>query len=126
MTDDGRRHRRVDPDAYDRLRRASNNARRAVEAATAFAARDRAAPVTTPRGAVLFERVDLRTDGQTCWLDIRIAGTVDDPHYRIFNPPLLVEDPAGDVVVSGVRYRHDPVVAVATLITRHTAKGPRR
>ena len=36
-----------------------------------------------------------------------------DPHFRIYNPPTLVPDPAGDVDRDGVRYRVDPVAAVA-------------
>lgn len=48
-------------------------------------------------------------------------GSVDIERFRIFNPPLLVEDPAGDIVreytdpegkVTTLRYRQDPEAAI--------------
>ena len=68
-------------------------------------------------------------------LSIRAAATVDgvvtiDDEVRIVNPPTLVPDPNGDVVVGrvvdpdgtvvseGERYRHDPEAAIAEVLTQ--------
>lgn len=74
--------------------------------------------VQTRNGDVAFTSVEeTEVDGVTC-LEIRLAEPVvgNDPHFRIFNPPTLVEDPTGDVQSGARRYRVDPVAAVAELI----------
>lgn len=74
--------------------------------------------VQTRHGDVEFTGVaEVEVDGVVC-LEVRLAGPVigNDPHFRIFNPPTLVEDPTGDVQSGTRRYRVDPVAAVAELI----------
>jgi hypothetical protein len=39
-----------------------------------------------------------------------------DPHFRIVNPPLLVEDANGDVRNAAGTFRRDPVAALAYVI----------
>lgn len=82
--------------------------------------------VQTRHGDVEFADVaEADVDG-IIHLEVRLAGPVvgDDPHFRIFNPPTLVEDPNGDVQERGRRYRVDPVAAVAELIA--SAGGAQR
>lgn len=62
------------------------------------------------------------------WVDVYTAGQTQggDPHFRIINPPTLVEDPAGDIVVTSTprpgrkpvtrRFREDPLGAIAQAI----------
>jgi len=72
-------------------------------------------------GEVRLASVDVQeVDGVTSvevHLDGRTAG--GDPHFRIVNPPTLVEDPAGDIELAGLYYREDPLVALAEVIARH-------
>lgn len=44
------------------------------------------------------------------------------PDYRIFNPPMLVLDPVGEVDVRGKKHREDPLGAVAYAI-KSLSKG---
>lgn len=52
------------------------------------------------------------------------------PDFRIFNPPTLVTDPAGDISIEHrtERYREDPLAALAEAIqsARRTARKSRR
>lgn len=53
------------------------------------------------------------------WVEVMAGGGEvegGDPHFRIFNPPTLVEDPAGPVHHNGRRYREDPLAALAEVI----------
>lgn len=94
------------------------NPPRATTAHTAFAALRLPRPIVTRHGPVVFGAVGLDDSGSCLTVRLDSDG---DPHYRIFNPPLLAEDPAGPVVVDGRRYRLDPVMAVAEVIARHRA-----
>lgn len=38
------------------------------------------------------------------------------PEYRIFNPPMMVADPTGEVEIRGKKHREDPLGAVAYAI----------
>lgn len=70
-------------------------------------------------GTVSICALTSHTDGVGAWwVDVWLAGsdTAADPSYRIYNPPLLVEDPNGDQNVGGVMYRLDPMGAVAEVI----------
>lgn len=67
-------------------------------------------------------------DGNTC-VEVYLDRAAGEPHWRIVNPPILVEDPRGPVELAeghddrGVartrRYREDPVAAVAEAIAAH-------
>lgn len=83
----------------------------------------------TRYGDVSLERVTRHTlDGSTfveVWAGGEVAG--GDPHFRIFAPPTLVEDPAGDVQAAGRRCRKDPLAALAEVVGQHGgAHLPRR
>jgi hypothetical protein len=54
--------------------------------------------------------------GVEVWCGDQLDGP---PDFRIFNPPTLVEDPAGDIEVRGRRYREDPFGALVAVITGH-------
>lgn len=65
-------------------------------------------------------------------VEVHAGGQVEggDPHFVIVNPPTLVEDPAGDVEISGRRFREDPLAALAEVVGMHggamTGKRKRR
>lgn len=78
--------------------------------------------VNTRFGEVQFASIVTKTD--TAGLDyaeVYTAGSTvnNDPHWRIWNPPLLVEDPFGDIVIDGKTFREDPIQAIAEAIARH-------
>jgi hypothetical protein len=79
------------------------------------------AVVATPYGDVEIIEVTYHgdpTDESGDWVEVR-TGTdteVGDPHWRIVNPPLLAQDPAGDVEIGGRRYRADPFAALAEAV----------
>lgn len=70
-------------------------------------------PVVTQAGTVDLLSVSV-ADGCVCVTVGDPAG--GDPDFRIYNPPTLVPDPNGEVDRDGVRYRVDPVAAVAYAI----------
>lgn len=87
--------------------------------------------VPTPAGTVAFRSIRFvdATDVEPAYIDVRVGeGTESgETHFRIFNPPTLVRDPHGDIVrtyqrpgpgagFDTVRYRHDPVAAIAEAI----------
>jgi hypothetical protein len=85
--------------------------------------------VDTSHGQVRIGAAVSRVVGGTGCVEIWMEGQppTDAPAFRIFNPPLLVADPKGDILCGGRTYRQDPVAAVAELIARHTpARRPRR
>src|SRR5262245_59670765 len=55
------------------------------------------------------------------YVEVYTAGATvsGDPHFKIWNPPLLVEDPVGEVELGGRRYREDPIGAIAEVIPYH-------
>lgn len=60
-------------------------------------------------------------DGVTC-LEVVVDGPTQggDPHFRIINPPTLMEDPSGTVTRDGKRrLRVDPLAALAEVIGQH-------
>lgn len=76
----------------------------------------------TRRGEVTLTGLTGRTDGEgNAWVEVYAQGDVEagDPHFRIVNPPTLVEDPQGPVELDGRRYREDPLAALAEVIGRH-------
>lgn len=100
--------------------------------ATALAWREHpedALTVRTTRGEVTIQRLRYRTDPDSgvAYLDVTVDGPAGgDPHYRIVNPPRLVEDPEGDVEFRGRRWREDPLAALAETIARHGGATVRR
>jgi hypothetical protein len=59
------------------------------------------------------------------WVDVTCQGEVvgGDQHFRIFNPPTLVEDPNGEIIGSdGTRYRQDPILAVVESVATNGGK----
>lgn len=83
----------------------------------------------TPGGVVTITDMVYREDpsGVAC-IEVNTAdGQGAPPHFRIFNPPILAPDPAGDIEIGGRRYREDPVRAVALSIGLHRSnrKAPR-
>jgi len=84
--------------------------------------------VPTSYGDVRIEKVTRQEDpwGVT-WIEVWLeGGSAPEPHWRIFNPPTLVRDPAGDVVIAGQRYRKDPLAAVAETIAANGGAAQRR
>lgn len=73
------------------------------------------------RGPVVLESVQVVTEQGITWLDARTRGETEtqDPHFRIVNPPLLVEDPTGPIVINGRTFREDPLAALAQAIGEH-------
>ncbi|WP_328339552.1 hypothetical protein [Micromonospora sp. NBC_00421] len=78
------------------------------------------AVVATPCGDVEIVEVTYYgdpTDEDGDWIEVRTgANEAGDPHFRIVNPPIYAQDPAGDVEIGGRRYRADPVAALAEAI----------
>lgn len=74
----------------------------------------------TRHGEVQLDTLTSHQDAEgNRWVEVMAGGGEvegGDPHFRIFNPPLLVEDPAGPVERNGKRYREDPLAALAEVI----------
>lgn len=85
----------------------------------------------TARGVVQLDRVE-RTpgqEGQPDAIEVWVGGETEsgDPHFRIFNAPEHVLDPEGDVEINGLRFRHDPMAALAEAVAQHGgAQGSKR
>jgi hypothetical protein len=79
---------------------------------------DEVLAVPTPHGDVHIDRLEVREDNGVSYVDVWLAGNTEsgEANYRIVNPPLLVPDPAGDIVTGAGRMRRDPAAAVATVI----------
>lgn len=79
------------------------------------------AVVQTRYGRVDFDSVQVHTDGaDRFWLDVRLgSASGGDCHFRIFNPPLLVQSDRGNVHLGQRRYSVDPIQAVAEVIAGH-------
>lgn len=79
--------------------------------------------VKTSDGEVSFESVAVATDENGVeYLEVYLRGEPEngDPHFRVYNPPTLVPDPNGPITGRGGRkYREDPVLAVAEIISRN-------
>jgi hypothetical protein len=75
----------------------------------------------TRRGPVHLQSLTFHKEGEVEWVEAHLGGQTEggDPHYRIFNPPTLVEDPDGDVQLTTGTYREDPLAAVAEVIAQY-------
>ena len=72
-------------------------------------------PVVVATAAGTVEIAALSADGEA--VEVTVSGAAGgDPSFRIFNPPTLVADPTGDREVNGIRFRYDPLAAVASVI----------
>jgi hypothetical protein len=94
---------------------------RADDALAAWSARPEGAGpyvLQTGNGEVAIERIEGREDGTLSYLEVWVRGGEADgwPHFRVVNPPTLAEDPEGDVVIQGRRFRLDPLAALAQAI----------
>lgn len=58
-------------------------------------------------------------------IEVRTSPNRVESVYRIFNPPTLVRDGSGLIVVDGRRYREDPLGAVAEVILMHRSRNSR-
>lgn len=74
--------------------------------------------VATPAGDVHIDSLTVHEDGPRSYVEVTLAGATEggDPSFRIVNPPTLVPDPLGDREVNGVRFREDPIAAIAFVI----------
>lgn len=89
---------------------------RAVEQAHEAASDGSPVTVVTPSGTVEIE--SLSADGGA--VSVTVSGAVGgDPSFRIFNPPTLAPDPTGDREINGIRFREDPLAAVAMVIAEN-------
>lgn len=85
--------------------------------------------VATPDGTVVIEHAQVVNDGGQDVVELTTADPVGgDPHFRVINPPRYVPDPEGDIVLDGVRFREDPIAALAHVVALHGGrlKDPRR
>jgi hypothetical protein len=121
-------------DGREKVREASaQRARRTHEAWTARALKRGRQPQPyarrTAHGEVVLERLTIHEAEGQVYVEVYAAGDIqgDDPHFRIFNPPTLVEDAGGQVEAHGKRYREDPMAALAEAVARFGgAQRPRR
>lgn len=60
-------------------------------------------------------------DGAETAIRVRPYGAIPsgDDDVVVINPPILVRDSQGDVAIDGVRFREDPLAALAEVLTRH-------
>jgi hypothetical protein len=82
-------------------------------------------------GEVQFASIKKATDAEGAELvEVYLQGetVTGEAHFRIYNPPLLTEDPTGPIEIGGRHYREDPVAAIAEVIARTggAKKGGRR
>lgn len=81
----------------------------------------------TSRGDVSIASVTFGDTDDVTYVDVLTTGVTenDDPHFRIINPPSMVDDPGGDVVVTKTmpdgrvvtrRFREDPLTAIAEAV----------
>jgi hypothetical protein len=100
-----------------------NGPRRARAVSRAFAAAGlkdgEALAVKTPDGReVHIENVTATISGGRSEIAVHLAGMPigGDPSFVIVNPPTLVPDPTGDVLIRGQRFREDPLGALAMVL----------
>ena len=84
--------------------------------------------VDSVQGQVQIGSLTRRTDPEgNDYIEVFLRGESEwgDPHFRIWNPPLLVEDPQGPIAIGDRHYREDPLSAVAEAIARHGGRQKR-
>jgi hypothetical protein len=104
-----------DPAARERHRQRAEAVR---DAAAELAPGEVYAHRTAGGQEVHIQRFELHDNGETCWVEVFAVGEVEggDPHFRIYNPPMLTRDPLGDIERNGVMFRLDPLAAVADVL----------
>lgn len=111
-----------DPADAPGRQRATERARKADQAWKDHRAKRGGQPyvVRTRHGEVRLDAVEIHQDGDLAWVEVWAGGDAvgADPHFRIFNPPTLTEDPLGDVEIQGRRFREDPMAALAEAVAR--------
>lgn len=86
--------------------------------------RDGVLAINTSQGDAEIHRIEVtETDGVAC-VDVWLSNGAE-PEFRLVNPPILVEDPAGPVALRGRKYREDPVAAVAEVVAAQQRRGRR-
>jgi hypothetical protein len=125
------RHRSTDPDDREAMKVSEDpGTLRCISSYETLVAQLGSFPtaVQTRFGRVEFESIEVHTDDDGgFWLDIRLGSAAGgDCHFRIFNPPLLVQASDGDIKLGGDRYRMDPVQAVAEVVANHGGLSTRR
>lgn len=101
-----------------------NAARRAEEVIGAWEARgEDPGPyaLRTRHGDVILERVTRHEEDGQAYVEVYAGGETagGDPHFRVFAPPTLVEDPNGEIESGGRRFRKDPLAALAEVVAQH-------
>lgn len=79
-------------------------------------------------GQVQFGSIARKTDPEgNDYIEVFLRGESEsgDPHFRVWNPPLLVEDAQGPIQVGDRRYREDPLSALAEVVARHGGRQKR-
>jgi len=96
-----------------------------LDAASEVQARAGYVPVALPSGRVLeFESVTPAPGyPEGTAVLIRPRGVGPDGGVIVVNPPTLVPDPGGDIVVRGRRHREDPLGALAVTVQRVYGQG---
>lgn len=117
---------RAVPDGAERARTVARLRATAVRNAIRDStARDAGGVVTVTTAAghtVRIQRVELSPESaDTAWVDVYLEGQTEDgeAHFRVINPPTLVEDRGGEIIVNGVRHREDPLLALAEVLAGH-------
>ena len=84
-------------------------------------------PLTLPSGAVLeIESVEPAPgypDGTAVRVRPRGAPQNGDGDLIVVNPPTLVRDHGGNIILDGVRHREDPLGALALVVQRAYGRG---
>lgn len=96
--------------------------RDAVRDSTARDNNDVVTATTAAGRTVRIQRVELSPESaETAWVDVYLEGQTEtgEAHFRVINPPTLVEDRGGEIIVNGVRHREDPLLALAEVLAGH-------
>lgn len=77
-------------------------------------------------GGVAFTSIRAESADGEQWVEATVSDPAcGDPTFRVFNPPALVADPDGDVERGGVRYRSDPLAALAEVVAANGGRSAR-
>jgi len=84
--------------------------------------------VNSRYGPVQFGSIVRKTDPEgNDYIEVFLRGESEsgDPHFRVWNPPLLIEDPQGPIVAGDRHYREDPLSALVEVVARHGGRQKR-
>ena len=133
---DDAKNRDVDPDlavehVKDEVRHRDARSLRAQMAVEAFTAAGEPSIVKTSRGPLRLAAMSVETEDEETFVAVHLdPGQPGETHFRIFNPPYLVADPAGDIIMKRrtgqeVRFREDPLRALCEGIASVALGGGR-